>query len=88
MGLRDRDWFDKAPRCVGVGGWLLGHSFVERQSVEGRTAVIPEVPAGGTLTFHGSLPADERIITYHGDVCTRCGLVVNQQPTTETEQDG
>jgi hypothetical protein len=72
--MTDRAWYNDAPKCVGLGGWLFGHRFTARESTRSRTTPISH--SGLFTEIHG-FQQDELDTTYHGDVCTRCGLVVN-----------
>lgn len=64
--------------CIGFAGSLFGHHFVARYSTVERQQRSSEWAI--TLTPLGSdaavRPLQDR--TYIGDVCTRCGAVVNQ----------
>ncbi len=65
--------------CKGLVGLIFGHRFEGRYSIEETTFPVN--------TGHGWVVEDvERLIkasknykrTYHGDVCTRCGLRIDQ----------
>lgn len=64
--------------CLGLGGWLFGHRYDARYSVK-------EHPNTMALEARGiSADTARRIAvladrTYHGDVCVRCGSVVNRE---------
>lgn len=67
------------PSCRGLVGWLFGHKFVERISTENRTYGHNTRMGNtfGSVEIKGAIPpADEKIVTYHGDICLRCGLVI------------
>lgn len=62
--------------CVGLLGRIFGHSYRARYD----EVTPPTYIWGGFLT-----PADRKAIkdrTYRGDVCRRCGNVVNEQEGT------
>lgn len=68
-------------RCVGIFGWLFGHNFQPRKTEKiGSCAAFPS----GTYAIMSITDSmldkyRERKTFYHGDVCQRCGKVVNEQ---------
>lgn len=67
--------------CTGLLGWLLGHGYVPRYSTIEQFPP-PEFWGARPGTYDCTVPADAVMPgsrTYHGDVCTRCGDVVNRQ---------
>jgi hypothetical protein len=64
--------------CIGIGLWL-GHKYAPRFSDTSRKTPRIEAHQGmySTVTIKGAQPRDFAKRTYHGDVCSRCGHVVN-----------
>lgn len=60
--------------CVGIFGRLFGHKFRARYS-EG----APTITSIDRASVHAAIQAINatKSITYHGDVCVRCGLSIN-----------
>lgn len=69
--------------CRGIMGWMFGHRFESRVSHEKLTSpvVLGEQRGGWMHLENVPLHPNEDRTTYHGDVCTRCGLVVNRLPS-------
>lgn len=64
-------------RCIGITGRLFGHRYEARHSVSTRKVVLPAKAPGDFVSIKGAVPRDFEKRTYHGDVCARCGAVVN-----------
>ena len=67
--------------CCGIFGRLFGHKYEGRFS-HSAPKVDPKMV--NSLVFADDLLALNRAsrpVTYHGDVCVRCGHIANQ-PTT------
>ena len=71
-------------KCIGIGK-LLGHKFRARYHTENGQATTPT-----TLEVMGCGAADmaylvestkSRKQTYIHDVCVRCGVIINKEPT-------
>lgn len=69
--------------CLGFLGWLFGHKFQPRYSVE-ESKQLGGIYDAPLWISAPELPEDAYKRTYHGDVCVRCGKSVNfeQEPTT------
>jgi hypothetical protein len=63
--------------CKGIFGRLFGHKYEPRYS---RSAPTFQIKTMESLAFADELVAimeSSKVWTYHGDVCTRCGHVIN-----------
>lgn len=60
-------------KCVGIFGWLFGHNFRARFDIR-----QPSIHATGGVAFMKAL----QIRIYRGDVCKRCGNLVNEKEVT------
>lgn len=71
-------------QCVGLLGRLFGHKYAARHSEAservGVEAVLPSSAWANIRTENTEAPRKSESRTYHGDVCERCGAVVNAQP--------
>ena len=63
--------------CRGIGGWLFGHDYRPRFSVERKHTC----PVWGPPEVMRAAADETR--TYHDDVCRRCGDTVNHQGTDD-----
>lgn len=64
-----------ARSCIGFLGRLFGHAHQPRYSTVRKSYEWVARLGGGI--FRNEIPADEEKRMYHGDVCARCGDVVN-----------
>jgi hypothetical protein len=69
--------------CKGIAGWLFGHKYEARYSF-GKPTVDPTKSDSfwGNLVFSSDIAgivSASKPRTYHGDVCVRCGDVINKQ---------
>lgn len=70
-------------KCIGFGGWLWGHDYRPRYSVHESTPESPYNSFGWTtlsdevMKMYASQTREYKK-TYEGDVCWRCGDVINK----------
>jgi hypothetical protein len=76
--MADQSAAPTSRRCQGVVGRLFGHlhqpRFTTKTESFGWVAKL-----GGSNFFRQDIPPDVEERIYHGDVCSRCGSVVNEQ---------
>lgn len=70
------------PKCDGLIGWLRGHNFQPVYSIDERKTPKDDLGtffSGTTTGKQPNPPQDTFVKTYHGHVCSRCGLASNRQ---------
>ena len=64
--------------CKGVWGWLFGHKYRAKYSYGEPTIAFKGFEADTVNKSIKVMNASKRKV-YHGDVCRRCGNIVNAQ---------
>ena len=68
-------------KCIGLMGQVFGHNFEPRYNTTSKLNPenMPESPV--VLGFGESIVDSykDKVKLYKGDVCTRCGMVINKQ---------
>jgi hypothetical protein len=71
--------------CIGIAGRIFGHHYEARYSTTER-----DRPAGSGVEYTGPAGMIVELMklkdrTYHADVCSRCGNVVNRAPSGDRD---
>lgn len=65
--------------CIGIFGWLFGHKFEGRYNVyKEKHPMTMNPPLGAFIDIKGPVPPNIDKRMYQGDVCLRCGQIVNK----------
>ena len=63
-----------AEKCLGLAGKLAGHNYQPRYSKGAPTLELTKLNASAqVLADIAELLEASKTLTYHGDICTRCG---------------
>lgn len=75
----------KKTKCVGIMGYIFGHKFKPRHNTKEET-VPPDMEkfkssasSKTVIALFESLTERKKTVTYKGDICVRCGEIINEQ---------